>query len=84
MRISKVTVLMHSGIRPFKRDILSVFYWDGVRPITEDATPDLVAKLLIQSNHEKSNAIVTAKGKLYLSFDTPGYCDGENTVIKMV
>lgn len=79
-----VPVLMFSGMGDFKREVKSVFYWDGVTPVEKPATTDLVAWLIIRSNHEKSNAIVTSEGKMYLSFDTPGYCDGESVIVRML
>lgn len=75
---------MYSGIKNFEREVVSVSYWEGVKLVSKPANPDLISKLLIQSNHERSNAIVTAEGKMYLSFDVPGYSDGDSTVIKMI
>jgi hypothetical protein len=66
------------------RNIETVGYWEGNHRVEKSADKDLVAKLLIQSNHEKSNAVVTDYGHLYLTFDVPGYCDGELTVKRML
>ena len=65
-------------------NIESVGYWNksngSVGFITKDATNESLESFLSAYNGKGWNYIVTQKGSLYCTPDTPGYCDGEKTV----
>lgn len=58
------------------RTITQISFFRGNRYARENATRQALKEFLETVNY-KMNFVVTKDGKLFATYDTPGYCDGD-------
>ena len=76
-----VTALYTDGLRGHeRRTVKTVSYWKDSRIVNEDASDKAIREIFARFHKSKCNDlkfVLTAKGNLFLTNMTPGYCSGD-------
>lgn len=85
MKNTDVIVRVSTGFRtPEYRTVKTIALWEGNTLMRRAATEQLADYAIEMSKIKKANCIVTDGGEMYVSCDTPGYCDGDRTAMHVI